>query len=172
MGRYIQVDRAEGLEKWVRQLAAETSDRLDGALFYKLVLSFGASPLHTGQVSFDIEYISPDFADDAHKKRWGTEMVPALVQYFKGSPCNPLIYDARVYWMFIPFEEQTEEELYILTPEKEHIIRKGFVMAEEYVKWYCSAVKEYESVKSSPEKMEEFFSRLRDSLHKPHPGAH
>jgi hypothetical protein len=147
MGRLsaITIDKAEQLENWIEKLAEETNGKLIGAEFSKVNLITREPFTHdnkkyfTGFVAIDFKFDKkdPDFLTEKDKEMWYSKVREIAQEKFG-------IYEKDLSYMGIPFHESSEEELYILTPNKEAKIREGFDKARRFVEWYYSAVIEYE----------------------------
>lgn len=151
MGRYSTqtTDKAEQLEKWVQKLAEEANRNLDGSELYDVSLSIrepfevNGQKYNNGFVGMHIRFASkePNFLTEKDKESWYLRMKELAEKRFKlDTTIGGLEYAS------ISFEEPLEEELYILTPNKESTIRDGFDRIRRYVEWYRSAVNDYTGV--------------------------
>ncbi len=131
------------------ELAQETNRNLDGSELYEISLCLrepfevGGKKYNNGFVGMRIRFAckEPDFLTEDDRKSWYSRM--------KEIAKNKFEIDTRIgglEYASISFEEPTEEELYVLTPNKESTIRAGFDRIKRFAEWYCSAVKDYECV--------------------------
>lgn len=156
MGRYLTTttDKAKALEEWVKELAAETSQRLEGAELYNAGLTFrepfsikGALN-YTGFAYTNVRFAPPEphFLTNDDRLQWHAAVRKIAGTKFHIGSCGQVVFDSDRFWAGIPFEEPTEDELYILTPKKEATIRGGFERIGNYARWHCSAVERYADV--------------------------
>lgn len=163
MGRYSTQDKAERLEEWVQKLAEETNRNLDGSELYEVNLNM-REPFKVeeqeyinGFVGMKIRFSlkEPDFLIRDDRESWYSKIKEIAERRFEIDQGLGLKYAS------IQFEEQSEEELYILTPNKESTIRDGFDRIKKYAEWYCSAVKDYGNVvQAHTERMEQYLGDL------------
>ncbi len=172
MGRYsIQTtDKAEQLEEWVQKLAEETNRNLDGSELYDVNLNtrepdkIGGQEYISGLVSMHIKFSSkePGFLNKDDRKSWYSKIEEIAESRFKIDQILGLEYAS------ILFEEQSEEELYLLTANKESTIRGGFDRIKRYVKWYHSAVENYSNVvQAHTERMKQYLEDLETLSEEP-----
>jgi hypothetical protein len=156
--RYAQrepIDRAEQLEKWVLDLAEKTNERLEGAeliqdkyshnkranLCLRNPFEHEGKKIFNGFVSFKIKFEKePDFMTSEDRKKWLEAMRNIKRKFFQ----EVSSFDSNYF--SIPFEEQSEEELYILTTNKKLVIETGFENAEKFLKIYSSSIRDYQKV--------------------------
>ena len=167
MGRFLveKTDRAEKLEDWVRNFGADINKELSGAELYDISLSTRDFSVRSkyyfnGFVSISIKFNArePQFLTEKDRELWYSRVSETARKKFAIS-CDPREdYD----WVSISFEEPSEDKLYILTPNKELLIKKGFNRIKNFVNWYCSAVKTYEDVvvTSHANDLEKYLSSL------------
>ena len=166
MGRFLveKTDRAEKLEDWVRNFGADINKELSGAELYDISLftqdfSVRSKYYFNGFVSIYIKFNArePQFLTEKDRELWYSRVSETAWKKF-AMPCNP---SEDHDWVSIHFEEPSEDELYILTPNKELLIKEGFNRIKDFVKWYCSAVKTYEDVVTShANDLEKYLSSL------------
>ncbi len=172
MGRYLTqtTDKAEQLEEWVQKLAEETNKSLDGSELYNVNLimrephKIGEQEDINGFVSMYIKFSSkePDFLTRDDKESWYSRIRELAGSRFGIDQMLGLEYAS------IDFEEQSEEELYILTHNKESTIRSGFDRIKKYAEWYCSAVENYSNVvQAHTERMKQYLRDLETLSEEP-----
>jgi len=144
MGRLLTktTDQAEQLNDWVQELAKKTNTSLNGAELYNVDLCFrDPFKYFNGFVGMDIKFAKPTFLNEKDEKDWYSRVTELAEKKFG---LNTSI--GGLEWASINFEESSEEELYVLTPKKEAVIKSGFDRIRKYVEWYCSAVNDYNNV--------------------------
>ncbi len=167
MGRYLTqtADKAEQLEEWIHRLAEETNRNLDGSELYDVSLCIrdpfevGGQRYNNGFVGMHIRFTSkePNFLTENDRESWYLRMRELAERRFGIDTTIARELD----YASIPFEEPSEEELHILTRNKEATIRNGFNRIRKYVEWYCSAVKDYtDVVQAHNERMQQHLSDL------------
>ncbi len=167
MGRYSTqtTDKAEQLEEWIQKLTEETNRNLDGSELYGVSLhlrepfEINGQKYNNGFVSMNIRFTSkePSFLTERDRESWYSRMKELAEGRFG---IDTTIARALDY-ASIPFKEPSEEELYLLTPNKESTVRAGFDRIKEYVEWYCSAVKDYSQVvQAHDERMQQHLADL------------
>lgn len=149
MGRYLTqtADKAEQLEKWVQKLAEEINRNLYGSELYDVRLCIrepfkvDKQEYNNGFVGMHIKFASkePNFLTEKDRESWYSQMGDVAKSRFGIDP----IIATNLDYASISFEEPSEEELYLLTPNKESTIRDGFDKIRRYVEWYRSAVNDY-----------------------------
>jgi len=152
MGRYLTstIDKAEQLEKWVQELAEETNRNLNGSELYDINLiitdpfELDGQKYNQGFVGMYIRFASkePNFLTEKDREYWYLRVRELAEKKFG----IKTILERELEYASIHFKEPSEEELYILTPNKETTIRSGFDRIKRYVEWYCSAVNDYTGV--------------------------
>jgi hypothetical protein len=166
MGRYSTktTDKAEQLEKWVQKLAEEANKNLDGSELYDISLNLrdpfevSGQKYNNGFVGVHIRFASkePDFLTENDKEFWYLKMKELAEKRFKLD-----LAIGGLEYASISFEEPSEEELYLLTSNKESTIRDGFDRIRRYVEWYRSAVNDYAGVvQAHNERMREHLVNL------------
>ena len=151
MGRHTfqMIDRAEQLDELVHKLADETNQRLRDSQLYDVTLAIRepfevhGKKYFNGFVGMHIRFDQkePQFLTEDDKQQWYSRMREVAERRF-GIDTTARNLD----WITIGFEEPSEEELYVLTPNKEVIFRGGFERAIRYIGWYQSAVESYQKV--------------------------
>lgn len=186
MVRYLtqETDRAAELEDWVQGLAEEFSNSLVVAelrpdrttrkrvsLDFRTPFESGGEEHFNGSVSMYIDFDKeePDFLTDADKNLWYPKVMEIAGESYGLSAAGGMILtrdswpalEHHLYRFSIPFEEDSEDKLYILTPQKGEVMRKGFERLQRYIDFYVSAVRGYDVVALEHGKsMERFLSNL------------
>jgi hypothetical protein len=152
MGRYLTqtTDRAEQLEEWVQKVAEATNRNLhgSGSELYDVELDIrepskvSGKEYFNGFVGMRIRFIpkpEPEFLTDKDRNLWYPRIRELATSRFGIDSTIARNLD----YANIEFKEPSEEELYVLTPNKKSAIEAGFERIRRFAEWYSFAVKAY-----------------------------
>ena len=173
----VRYELAKSAEKYVYKLAEKVNRDLEGAELCQLKDHGGKRAVFIIRDPFCVDrkdyfngfvsvYINfdkkkPEFLNNEDYNPWYKKIKEIAEKRFgiyqkfnfKGDPD----------YAPIDFEEPSEKELYALTENKKETFQKGFDRIKKYIKWYCSAVKNYdEVVKSHSKKMNKYLTGLEN----------
>ncbi len=162
MGRYSRewTEKGKQLENWIQKLANEVNTSLKNAELVpeedtqnKVRLNIIRNPFEprgkkylNGFVGTRIKFDKnePDFLTEEDKVLWYSKVRELARERFG---IGTLVTESEYISFFsINLEEDSEDKLYALTPNKEEFIKKGFERLRNYVDFYTSAVREYDNV--------------------------
>jgi hypothetical protein len=155
-GRYktyeYQIDKAAKLEQFVQELTNETNNLLEKASIKEVSLNFrdfsiSGKNYFNGYVGMYIGFSvkEPTFLTSDECSEFWLRLKELAKRKFEAN-------EFRLDYYSINFEEDSEEELYLLTAKKEQVLKEGFENLENYMNWYVNSIESYKEVLDSHNK--------------------
>lgn len=156
IGRYktyeYQIDKAARLEQLIQELTDKTNNQLKKSLIKEVGLNFrnfsiSGKNYFNGYVGMYIEFSvkKPAFLTSKEGSEFWSRLKELSKSKFKA---NEFSFD----YFSINFEEDSENELYLLTEKKEQTLKTGFDNLENYANWYVNSIESYNNVIDSHNK--------------------